>query len=85
MSGELDEAIGCVGHDCPACTARAGIGPVVELPIAATTIAQAEESLIRATLAHLDGDRIATAQSLGICLKTLYNKLKRYRAEGRPV
>ena len=44
-----------------------------------TTIAEAEKELIAATLDHLDGDKPEAAETLGISLKTLYNRLKAYR------
>jgi DNA-binding NtrC family response regulator len=40
----------------------------------------AERQLIMETLAECNGDKKLAAQSLGISLKTLYNKLKRYEA-----
>jgi DNA-binding NtrC family response regulator len=40
----------------------------------------AERQLIMDTLAECNGDKKLAAQSLGISLKTLYNKLKRYEA-----
>ena len=42
------------------------------------SIADVEKDLILATLEHLDGDKKAAAASLGISLKTLYNRLKEY-------
>jgi two-component system, NtrC family, response regulator HydG len=42
------------------------------------SIADVEKDLIVATLEHLDGDKKAAAASLGISLKTLYNRLKEY-------
>ena len=42
------------------------------------SIADVEKDLILATLDHLDGDKKAAAASLGISLKTLYNRLKEY-------
>ncbi len=42
------------------------------------SIADVEKDLIVATLDHLDGDKKAAAASLGISLKTLYNRLKEY-------
>ncbi|HXJ36571.1 MAG TPA: sigma-54 dependent transcriptional regulator [Candidatus Eisenbacteria bacterium] len=46
-----------------------------------TSIAQVERRMILATLAALDGDKERAAATLGISLKTLYNKLKKYRRE----
>lgn len=54
----------------------------VELPIG-TTIDQAEQSLIDATLRHTDGNRTRAAAILGISIKTLFNKLKEYESGGR--
>lgn len=42
-------------------------------------LAEIERRAILATVEHLDGDKKAAAQKLGISLKTLYNKLKAYR------
>ena len=47
------------------------------------SIADAEEKLILATLDHFDGDKPETAKTLGISLKTLYNRLKEYRRSRR--
>ena len=44
-----------------------------------TTLADAQRDLILATLAHLRGDKERTAKTLGICLKTLYNRLHAYQ------
>jgi DNA-binding NtrC family response regulator len=43
-----------------------------------TSIAEAERRLIMATLDHYDGNRTRAAHSLGISVKTLYNRLKAY-------
>lgn len=45
---------------------------------AGRSIADVEKDLIMATLKKFDGDKSATAASLGISLKTLYNRLKAY-------
>ncbi len=42
------------------------------------SIADVEKDLILATLEHYSGDKKAAAASLGISLKTLYNRLKEY-------
>ena len=44
-----------------------------------TSLADAQRDLILATLAHLRGDKERTAKVLGICLKTLYNRLQVYQ------
>jgi DNA-binding NtrC family response regulator len=43
-------------------------------------IAAVEKQLILATLDHFEGDKKKAAQTLGISLKTLYNRLSVYRA-----
>jgi DNA-binding NtrC family response regulator len=45
-----------------------------------SSIAEVERRLILATLEQLCGDKRATAEKLGISLKTLYNRLNVYRA-----
>ncbi|GAA5234922.1 sigma-54-dependent Fis family transcriptional regulator [Verticiella sediminum] len=52
------------------------------LPVG-TTLADAQRELILGILAHLDGDKRETARTLGISLKTLYNRLEAY--QGKPV
>ena len=46
--------------------------------------ADAEKRLILATLERLKGDKKAAARTLGISLKTLYNRLNVYGAAARP-
>lgn len=46
-----------------------------------TPIAEAERRLLLATLEHFDGDKKLAAQTLGISLKTLYNRLNAYAEE----
>ncbi|MGH8501927.1 MAG: sigma 54-interacting transcriptional regulator, partial [Gammaproteobacteria bacterium] len=48
--------------------------------LALTPLEDAERRLILDTLAECNGDKKLAARSLGISLKTLYNKLKRYEA-----
>ncbi len=43
-----------------------------------TSIAEAEKRMILATLARMDGNKQQAAEVLGICLKTLYNRLNSY-------
>jgi DNA-binding NtrC family response regulator len=52
--------------------------PEIQLEVGAS-IAEAEKELILATLDHLEGDKPEAAKTLGISLKTLYNRLKNYR------
>ena len=54
----------------------------VVLPIG-TSLAQAERALMLATLRHYNHHKERTAAVLGISLKTLYNRLKDYAAEGK--
>ncbi|APV51089.1 hypothetical protein BWI17_16200 [Betaproteobacteria bacterium GR16-43] len=50
-----------------------------------TKLADAQRDLILATLSQLRGDKERTAQALGICLKTLYNRLQTYQeVQGAP-
>lgn len=49
-----------------------------------TPIADVEKRLIRATLTRYEGDKRRTAETLGISLKTLYNRLNEYQAEPGP-
>lgn len=51
-----------------------------DVPIGAT-IDDMERRLIFATLAHFKGDKRRAAKALGISLKTVYNRLKRYEQE----
>jgi DNA-binding NtrC family response regulator len=44
-----------------------------------TPIEEAERRLILTTLEHFHGNKPLTAQTLGVSLKTLYNRLKQYR------
>jgi DNA-binding NtrC family response regulator len=46
---------------------------------AGRTISDVEQELIELTLAHFDGDKKAAAETLGISLNTLYNRLNAYR------
>ena len=75
----------------PAAAAVASVRPVggasspegtVVLPLG-ISLAQAEQTLILATLAHYGRQKERTAAALGISLKTLYNRLKQYAADDR--
>ena len=49
-----------------------------------SSIAETEQRLILATLEHFHGDKEKTARTLGISLKTLYNKLGPERPRREP-
>ncbi|HSW04305.1 sigma-54-dependent transcriptional regulator [Aquabacterium sp.] len=57
--------------------------PCVVLPVG-ISMAVAERHLILATLRHFQGQKERTAGTLGISLKTLYNRLKEYGNEAFP-
>jgi DNA-binding NtrC family response regulator len=50
----------------------------VRLPVG-STIQHAEEQLIRSTLSHTEGNKTKAAKILGISLKTMHNKVKKYK------
>ncbi len=52
----------------------------ITLPIG-TSLAQAEKQLMLATLRHYNHHKERTAATLGVSLKTLYNRLRDYEAE----
>jgi two-component system, NtrC family, response regulator AtoC len=47
-----------------------------------TPLAEVERRAILSTLGHYDGDKKKAAEVLGISLKTLYNRLKKYKESG---
>lgn len=47
-----------------------------------SSLEEVERRLILATLAHYDGDKRRAAHTLGVSLKTIYNRLNRYCATG---
>jgi len=57
-----------------------GAAPTVTVRVGAT-LAEVERLLTLATLEHLGRHKEKTAATLGISLKTLYNRLKEYAAE----
>jgi len=70
----------------PAETAAPGRGEGREVRVqVGCTVAEAEEALIRATLESTGSDKRQAARTLGISLKTLYNRLNLYRARGEPL
>jgi DNA-binding NtrC family response regulator len=61
---------GASGDDADDLALRAGV-----------SIAAMERKLIELTLAHFHGDKRRSAAVLGISVRTLYNRLRQYRAE----
>jgi DNA-binding NtrC family response regulator len=59
-------------------------GPSITVPLG-TPLSEVARELILSTLQHCGGERKRTAEMLGICTKTLYNRLREYgiREEGR--
>ena len=51
-------------------------------PTVGQSIDEVEKQLILSTLDHYDGDKKAAAATLGVSLKTLYNRLKSYENSG---
>ena len=58
------------------------LGVEVEGLSVGRSIADVEKDLILATLEQYGGNKKAAADSLGVSLKTLYNRLKEYGEEG---
>ena len=52
---------------------------------AGMTLAESEKSLILATLKHHGGNKRQSAKTLGISLKTLYNRLNEYQMQSANV
>jgi len=50
---------------------------VITVPLG-TPLSVAARELILSTLEHCGGERKRTAEMLGICTKTLYNRLREY-------
>ena len=48
---------------------------------AGMTVDEAERKLIELTLAHTNDNKTRAAEILGVTVKTLHNKLKRFRRE----
>jgi len=61
---------------------RGSSDDMIELPVG-TSIAEAERSLIEATLRQQLGDKQAAARQLGVSVRTLYNRLKEYECSTR--
>jgi two-component system, NtrC family, response regulator AtoC len=67
----------------PRAAAASGIAPpaTVTVPVG-TSLDEADRRLILATLEQCGGVKKVAAQVLGVSLKTLYNRLEEYRAQG---
>jgi two-component system, NtrC family, response regulator AtoC len=55
--------------------------PAIIVPLG-TPLSVAARELILSTLEHCGGERKRTAVMLGICTKTLYNRLREYGLRG---
>jgi len=75
--GDLDADTIPVGFERPPLWDRNSLDLSVGTPIA-----EAERRLVLATLEHFGGDKKLAAQTLGVSLKTIYNRLNSYAAEG---
>jgi DNA-binding NtrC family response regulator len=64
-------------HAFPAASDGAPAPPAITVPLG-TPLSVATRSLILSTLQHCGGERKRTAEILGICTKTLYNRLREY-------
>ena len=58
-----------------------GDNETLHIPVG-VSLADAERSIIFATLRHCGGNKTRAAALLGVSLKTLYNRLNAYRAHG---
>jgi DNA-binding NtrC family response regulator len=77
----VDECLPPPAGAAPAVTAAASGAPSITVRVG-TTLAEIERQVTLATLEHLGRHKEKTAATLGISLKTLYNRLKEYAADG---
>lgn len=77
----IEEARAALARARSTQAAAAAAGDSIEVPVG-TTLEEAGRELILATLRHAGGVRKRAAEMLGISLKTLYNRLVAYRANG---
>jgi DNA-binding NtrC family response regulator len=54
---------------------------LLHIRIGETTADEARDALFTLTLKHFAGDKAATAKSLGVCTKTLYNWINKPRSQ----
>jgi DNA-binding NtrC family response regulator len=78
--GHLPGSLLGPGAGAPVRPAVEGNGVSLEVGM---TVDEAERALIELTLQHTKNNKTRAAEILGISLKTLFNKLKEYGAEGR--
>ena len=64
-------------QNSPIASQQSSDSPVITVPLG-TPLSVVERELILSTLEHCRGERKRTAQMLGICTKTLYNRLREY-------
>jgi transcriptional regulator with PAS, ATPase and Fis domain len=76
--GSVDEARAALSRIR---STAAATGDSIEVEVG-TSLEEASRALILATLRHAGGVRKRAAEMLGISLKTLYNRLVAYRANG---
>jgi len=74
---EVASARASTGRSTAAASSSNGDGPVVMLTVGCS-MEEAERELIRSTLAHTSGNKTRAAKILGISLKTMHNKVKKY-------
>ena len=73
------------GEPAPAAVSSNGDGVSVARNLAGKPLADIEKQVILSTLEQFKGHRVRTATALGIGVRTLGMKLKRWREEGEPI
>lgn len=84
MSDNVIDADALIHSSEPILSAATDLDNGVRIKIG-TSLADAERQLLAATLQHCRGDKRTAARTLGISLKTLYNRLNSYKAQGFPM
>ncbi|HUL95124.1 MAG TPA: sigma-54 dependent transcriptional regulator [Usitatibacter sp.] len=79
LEGPAPESVAVPGNGTPVETraAPSPVRPAITVPLG-TPLSVAARELILSTLQHCGGERKRTAEMLGICTKTLYNRLREY-------
>src|SRR5262249_47845533 len=78
VAGRVHGSLVAVADPPQPASVAVGSGSVVAVPIG-TSMDQAEQALIRSTLSHTGGNKTRAAKILGISLKTMHNKVKKYQ------